>query len=102
MSYNLSSISASFCCRNGSFAERRESLCINDRNEPHSLLYLRDGNQHGRLELTQLLSSKSSSLVIVLSILDVILAHNFDFSLRSILFPLWNGHLSAFDSFRVF
>lgn len=102
MSYNLSSISASFCCRNGSFAGRIESLWINDRNEPHNLLYLGDGNQHGRQELTLILIKESDSLVIVLPILDVILAHHLDFPLRSILFPLWDGRLSVFDSSRVF
>lgn len=40
MSYSLLSISDSFCDRKGSCAGKSESLWINDRIDPHSLLYL--------------------------------------------------------------
>ena len=45
MSYNLLSISASFCCRNGSSAGSIDSRWIKDRKFPQSLLYLLMSNE---------------------------------------------------------
>jgi len=84
MSYSFDNSCPSIFTRNGSWAGRRETRWAKERSDPHNLLYLEDKG----LGTTGRSIVRSSSLVVVLPVLDVVSSHDFYLAKISILFPL--------------